>query len=262
MKVKDITAVLEAFAPLEIQEDWDNSGLLIGSPEDPVHGVLVGFDCTPELIDEAIEKGCDMVVTHHPLIFGGLKRISGQDPVGAAVMKAIRGGVAVYAAHTSADKVPAGVSGAMAKRLDLQDVQLLIPDESGASGLGCTGYFPIPMTGMEALQYVKEKFGLQVVRSSRPLETPIEKVALMGGSGGSEIAAAIRSGAQLYITADISYHHFFTPEGFMVMDIGHFESEVEITDIFLTQIRKNFPNFASYKTSALDRSNPVHYFVL
>ena len=69
MRVGDIAEVLEQFAPLRIQEDWDNSGLLIGSPEDPVHGVLVGFDCTPELIEEAVEKGCDMVVTHHPLIF-------------------------------------------------------------------------------------------------------------------------------------------------------------------------------------------------
>ncbi|MBO4634852.1 MAG: Nif3-like dinuclear metal center hexameric protein [Bacteroidales bacterium] len=262
MKVKDITAVLEAFAPLRVQEDWDNSGLLIGSPEDEVHGLLAGFDCTPELIREAIEKGCDMVVTHHPLIFHGLKHIGTEDPVGLAVTLAIRNGIAVYAAHTSADKVPAGVSGAMARRLGLQDIEILIPDADSASGLGCMGYFPIPMTGMEALQYVKEKFGLKLIRCSKPLETPIERVALLGGGGGSETEAARNRGAQLYITADVPYHHFFAPEGFMVMDIGHFESEVEIVDIFLSQIRKNFPTFASYKSAALDRSNPVHYFVM
>ena len=110
MKVGDITAVLEAFAPLRIQESWDNSGLIIGSPEDEVHGVLVGFDCTPALIDEAVEKGCDMVVTHHPLIFKGLKRIAPDDPVGAAVYLAIRHGIAIYAAHTNADKAPEGVN--------------------------------------------------------------------------------------------------------------------------------------------------------
>lgn len=262
MKVKDIVTVLEAFAPLRVQESWDNSGLLIGSPEDGVQGVLVGFDCTPELIDEAIEKGCDLVVTHHPLIFKGLRHISAEDPVGAAVVKAVRAGVAVYAAHTSADKVPAGVSGAMARRLGLQDIDILIPDPDGATGLGCIGYLPVPMTGEEALRYVGEKFGLRLIRSSSPLETPIQKVALLGGSGGAELEAARAKGAQLYITADVSYHNFFTPEGFMVMDIGHFESEVEIVDIFLTQIRKNFPTFASYKSSALDRSNPVHYFVM
>ena len=81
MKVKDIAACIEEFAPLSLQEEWDNSGLSIGSPEDEVHGVLVGFDCTPELIDEAVEKGADMVITHHPLIFRGLKKIDGNDPV-------------------------------------------------------------------------------------------------------------------------------------------------------------------------------------
>ena len=260
MTVGDIVAVLEGFAPLRIQENWDNSGLLIGSPQDPVHGVLVGFDCTPALIDEAVEKGCDLVVTHHPLIFRGIRHINAQDPVGAAVMKAIKAGVAVYAAHTTADKVAQGVSGAMARRLGLQDIRFLLPDADGTTGLGCVGFFPIPMTGTEALRYVAEKFSLRQIRSSKPLETPIRKVALLGGSGGSEAEAALAQGAQLYITADVSYHQFFTPEGFMVMDIGHFESEVAITDILFTWIRKKFPNFAVRISDNLGRSNPVRYY--
>ncbi len=262
MKVGDITAALEVFAPLRIQESWDNSGLIIGSPEDEVHGVMVGFDCTPELIREAVEKGCDMVVTHHPLIFKGIKRIDGKDPVGAAIMQAVRSGVAVYAAHTTADKVIAGVSGAMARRLGLKNVAIMVPEEDGTVGLGCIGEFEKPMTGKEALAYVKERFCLGVIRSSKPLETPVTKVAVLGGSGGGEIQLAMSKGAQLYITADISYHNFFTPAGFMVMDIGHFESEVEIVDIFLSEIRKKFPTFASYKSANMGRSNPVHYFGL
>ena len=259
MRVGDITAVLEAFAPLRIQESWDNSGLLIGSADDPVHGVLVGFDCTPELIREAVEKGCDLVVTHHPLIFKGLRRINGQDPGGAAVMEAVKAGVAVYAAHTTADKVLEGVSGAMARRLGLEDIRILEGEDEGV-GLGCIGTLPSPLTGEQALAWVKERFGLRLIRCSRPLPTPIRRVAVMGGSGASEISAALSAGAQLFISGDISYHHFFTPEGFMIMDIGHFESEVEIVDILLAQIRKNFPNFASCKSAMLDRSNPVHYF--
>ena len=262
MKVGDITAVLESFAPLRIQESWDNSGLIIGSPEDEVHGVLVGFDCTRALVDEAIEKGCDMVVTHHPLIFKGIRRIDGKDPVGAAIMQAIRGGVAVYAAHTTADKVITGVSGAMARRLKLKNVSIMVPEEDGTVGLGCIGDFPRPMTGEEALSYVREAFGLKVIKSSRPLKEPITRVALLGGSGGGEIGLAQSKGAQLYITADISYHNYFAPEGFMIMDVGHFESEVEIVDIFVEEIRKKFPTFASYKSDALGRSNPVHYFVM
>ena len=256
MKVKDITAVLEAFAPLSIQENWDNSGLCIGSPEDDVHGVLVGFDCTPELIDEAVERGCDMVVTHHPLIFRGLKRIQGGDPVSDAVIKAVRSGVAVYAAHTTADKVIAGVSGAMARRLGLRDIVLM--EDEGGFGLGAVGTLPQPMTGEEAIAFVKERFGLKALRCSRPVAR-IEKVAMCGGAGASEIDAARATGAQLYISGDISYHHFFTPEGFMVMDIGHFESEVEIVGILSKVISEKFPTFAVRISDNLGRSNPVRY---
>ena len=257
MKVKDITAALEAFAPLSIQEGWDNSGLLIGSPEDEVRGVLVGFDCTPELIDEAVACGCDMVVTHHPLIFKGLKRIQGGDPVSDAVIRAVKADVAVYAAHTTADKVIAGVSGAMARRLGLRDIALM--EDEGGFGLGAVGTLPEPMTGEEAVAYVKEKFGLKVVRTSKPVAR-VEKVAVCGGSGASEIDAARATGAELYISGDISYHHFFTPEGFMVMDIGHFESEVDIVDILSKVIREKFPTFAVRISGNLGRSNPVRYY--
>ena len=256
MKVGDITAAIEEFAPLQIQEGWDNSGLLIGAPSDEVHGVLVGFDCTAQLIDEAIERGCDMVVTHHPLIFKGLKRIQGGDPVSDAVIRAVKAGVAVYAAHTTADKVIAGVSGAMARRLGLKDIALM--EDEGGYGLGAVGTLPHTMTGEEAIAYVKEKFDLKVVRVSRPVDR-VEKVAMCGGAGASEIDAARATGAQLYISGDISYHHFFTPEGFMVMDIGHFESEVDIVDILCKVIREKFPTFAVRKSECLGRSNPVRY---
>lgn len=261
MTVRDITNAIEEFAPLSLQEKWDNSGLVIGSPEDAVTGVMVGFDCTVELIEEALQRGCNMVVTHHPLIFGGVKRIDVKDPVGAAITAAVKGGVAVYAAHTSADKVIRGVSGDMARKLGLVNVGILEPDGEG-TGLGCIGDFPEPLTADEALAAVKRAFGLKIIRHSRPVEGRIRRVAVLGGSGGSDVDAAMSAGAQLYITADISYHKFFTPEGFMVMDIGHFESEVGIVDIFLSEIRKKIPTFASYKSAVLDGSNPVRYFGL
>ena len=167
MKVKDITAAIERFAPLSIQEGWDNSGLAVGSPEDEVHGVLVGFDCTKELIDEAVAEGCDLVVTHHPLIFHGIKKLCPGDPVSDTVIAAVRAGVAVYAAHTTADKVLAGVSGAMARRLGLKEIALL--EDEGGYGLGAVGTLPEPLSGEEAAALVKEKFGLQGLRSSRPV---------------------------------------------------------------------------------------------
>lgn len=258
MIARDIIAALEGFAPLSIQESWDNSGLCIGSPDWEVPSVLLGFDCTPELIDEAVALGAGMVITHHPLIFGGLKKIDPRDPVGEAVIKAIRGGIAVYAAHTSADKVERGVSGAMARRLGLRNICILDSDGED-SGLGAIGDLPEPLSYDEALALVKRCFGLQTVRSSKPLTQPVSRVAMCGGSGSSLIEKARSQGAQLYISADISYHHFFTPDGFAIMDIGHFESEVEIVDILFSYLRKKFPNFAVYVSKTLAASNPVKY---
>ena len=258
MKVKDIISVIEEFAPLSLQESWDNSGLCIGSPEDSVSSVLLGLDCTPELVDEAISCGADMIVTHHPLIFSGLKKISPEDKVGEAVIKAIKAGISIYAAHTSADKVIAGVSGAMAARLGLKDVAILDEDGDG-TGLGVVGNLPEAMAAEDVIRLVKDRFGLKSMRASRPVDGMIERIALCGGSGGSLIKAARRSGAQLYISGDISYHNFFTEDGFMIMDIGHYESEIEIVDILFSLIKKNFPTFAVRITQNI-YSNPIFYF--
>ena len=258
MKVRDIIAVIEEFAPLSIQEGWDNSGLCVGSPDDEVTSALFALDCTEELVDEAVACGADMIITHHPLIFSGLKKISPDDQVGAAVIKAIKNGIAIYAAHTNADKVIAGVSGAMAAKLGLADVRILSEDGEG-TGLGVVGDLPRSLTADEAVALVKEKFGLKMLKASRPLETRISRVAMCGGSGSSLIGAARRSGAQLYISGDISYHNFFAPEGFMIMDIGHYESEIEIVNILFSLIKKNFPTFAVRITQNIN-SNPIYYF--
>ena len=259
MRVRDITAATEAFAPLSIQEPWDNSGLIIGSPDQEIRGVLIGFDCTPELVDEAVETGSDMIITHHPLIFGGLKRISPEDPVGLAVIKAVSAGIAVYAAHTTADKVIGGVSGRMAARLGLEDVRVLDEEDSGI-GLGAVGNLTSPMTAEEFIAKVKSSFGLSVARCSRPVDIPVSRVAMCGGSGSSLIDKAIEAGAQAYICGDISYHHFFTPKNFMVIDIGHFEGEVEICHVLFSLLKKNFPTFAVRTSGKLEASNPVFYY--
>ena len=257
-KVKDVIRVIEDFAPLSLQEKWDNSGLCVGSPDDQVTGILFGLDCTPELVDEAVACGADMIVTHHPLIFSGLKKISSDDLVGLAVIKAVKAGISIYAAHTNADKVLAGVSGAMAARLGLVNVRILDEDGEG-TGLGVVGDLPEPLNASQAIELVKERFSLEVVRTSRPVEGDIKTVAMCGGSGGSLIGAAKAAGAQLYISGDISYHNFFTQEGFMLMDIGHYESEIEIVEILFSLITKNFPTFAVRITQNM-HGNPIYYF--
>ena len=261
--IADVVRVIESFAPVEIQENWDNCGLCAGSPDAELTGVLVGFDCTRALIDEAVECGANMVVTHHPLIFHGLKKVDEADPVGDALIRAIRSGVAVYCAHTSADKAPGGVSWAIARRLGLENVSVLdydaaVSSEGFSCGLGIIGDFPEALSSDRAIEKVKEAFGLPYVRCSRPSDGLIRRVAACGGAGSSLVDRARASGAQLYLCGDVSYHHFFTTEGFMVMDIGHYESEIDIVSILFSLIQKNFPTFA-VRIAQKSNNNPVFY---
>ena len=253
MKAQEIAAALEAFAPLPGQESWDNSGFCIGSPEAEVHGVMVGFDCTAALLREAAARGADMVVTHHPLIFGGLKRIDPDDPVGEAVIEAIRSGIVVYAAHTNADKAPGGVNALMAARLGLVE-----PEPLDEHQLAFIGLLPAPLSGAAFCDLVKERFSLKMLRCSAPVET-VFRVATSCGSGSSFADAAFRAGADAFVTGDVSYHHFFVPQGRMIVDIGHWESEVEIVSKFVSVLREKMPTFAVY-TATNENNNPIYYY--
>lgn len=253
MKAKDIAAVLEEFAPASTQESWDNSGFCIGSGEEEVHSVMVGFDCTPALLREAVSCGADMVVTHHPLIFGGLKRIDPCDPVGEAVMLAIRHGITVYGVHTNADKAEGGVNALMAARLGIVE-----PEPVDESRLCFIGPLEKPLPGMEFVSLVKERFGLKALRCSAPVDE-VWRVATSCGSGASMAEAAFRAGADAFVTGDVSYHRFFVPEGRMIVDIGHYESEVEIVQKFVSVLRKKLPTFAIC-TTMRENNNPIYYF--
>jgi len=128
LKIKDVVKVLEKLAPLAYQEDYDNAGLLTGHPEDELKGILLCLDSTEDVLDEAIEKGCNMVIAHHPIIFRGLKRINGNNYVERVIIKAIRNNIAIYAAHTNLDNVLAqGVNWKFAQKIGLQDLKILDP---------------------------------------------------------------------------------------------------------------------------------------
>ena len=164
MKARQVAEIIEDFAPLCLQESWDNAGFCIGSPEAEVKAIMVGFDCTPSLIEEAAAAGCNMIVTHHPLIFKGVKKINPDTFLGSAIVAAIKHDMVVYAAHTNADKAADGVSRIMAEKLGLTDIEPLDED-----GLGAIGVLPEAMESKAFIDLVKKTFGLPVVRcSSRP----------------------------------------------------------------------------------------------
>ena len=118
MKVREVTAVIEAFAPLSLQESYDNSGLIVGRPDDEVHKALLAVDVTEEVLTEAVAEGCDMVITHHPIVFHPMKRFNSASVTERCVEEAIRRGIVLYAAHTNLDSAPQGMSWRVAEMLD------------------------------------------------------------------------------------------------------------------------------------------------
>ncbi len=127
MKLAEITNYLESIAPLNYQEDYDNAGLLVGNGNDDVHAALVALDCTEQIVDEAIAKNCNLIITHHPIVFKGLKKLNGKTYVERVILKAIKNNIALYAIHTNLDHVANGVSGEICKRLGLQNAKILAP---------------------------------------------------------------------------------------------------------------------------------------
>lgn len=255
MKAKEISSVLETYAPLSLQESWDNSGYCVGTPYQEVTSAIIALDCTPKLIDIAVEKGANMVITHHPLIFNGIKKISPDSSVGYVIYQAIKHNIVVYSCHTNMDKVIDGVSGEMALRLGLQDVEFLSKD--GEGGLGVVGELPEGISDKEFALKLKEVFSLHTLRCSIPSGKEIKKVALCGGSGKSLIPVAIAAGADAYISGDISYHDFLTEQGFFLVDIGHYESEIDIVDRISSILKEKIPTFAVH--TILDNNNLVYY---
>lgn len=258
MKVKEIISLFESIAPLSLQEEYDNSGIQIGNVEKEISACLLCMDVTEEVIDEAIERGCGMIVSHHPLLFKPIKSITGASYVERCVIKAIQNEIAVYAGHTNFDKVHGGVSFLIGKKLGLTEMIPLVEEENGLDGLGVIGKLESPIPLGSFLQLVKKQLHLSTIRSSEQSERMIQKVGLCGGSGSSLAKYAMAHKADLYLTADLSYHDFYlnTPT-FTVADFGHYESEYVIIDYFREIITNKLPNFAVLNSAS--SINPINY---
>lgn len=365
----DIIAPIEAAAPCAWQESWDNAGWQI-CPSDPktaeCTGALLTLDVTEAVVSEAAREGYNLIVSHHPLLFKGLKQITASTPHERIVAEAIRNGIAIYSAHTNMDSAPGGVNFQLAGMLGLTDIEVLIPRdndlvklvfytplaeaervrsavlEAGAGhigkydscsynnegfgtfraasdtcrpfagrigelhrepeirtetvvprhlaghlvdtlkkvhpyeepaydiiplelphrgvGLGCVGNLPQAVPAAEFLQHIARTLNVPYLRHSEIATETVRRVALCGGSGAEFIPAAIASGAQVYLTADLKYHDFQRGTGVITLvDGGHFETERQVLDVFYKLISKKMPNFAVRR--AVRPSNPVGYLL-
>ena len=363
MKIQDVIQYLESLAPLSYAEDFDNVGLLVGNPDTPLRGTLITLDTLEEVVEEAIAKDCNLIVSFHPIIFSGLKRLTGQSYVERAVIKAIEHHIAIYAIHTALDNSFWGVNARICDRLGLHKREILLPQahtieqlvtyvpkdgaevlrqhlfEAGAGhignysecsfniegigtykgnaeshptigvpevfhreaetrisvifpkhlrrgilqallahhpyeevayeiytlenthqhiGLGMIGYLEKPMEETTFLKYVKERMQTSCIRHSALRGKPVEKVAVLGGSGADAIGACLKAGCDAYLTADVKYHEFFKAEGRLLLaDIGHYESEQFTKLLLWEQLTEKFTTFAFYLANT--NTNPINY---
>ena len=254
VRARQIAEAIEEFAPLGLQAEWDNSGFTVGNPQALVSKALIALNCSLEVVKEAVEKGCDMIVTHHPLIVHKpcLSILEG-DVRSDTIMLAIRSGITVYSSHTPLDKASGGLNDIMAGRLGLGDVSVL-----GADGFSRVGKLARPMGSDAFVEKVKKAFGCECVRTSSLIPGKVSKVAVSSGGGQGAIADAVEAGAQVLVTGDVTHHNFYCPSGFMVVDVGHHYSELPAIELLEHIIKKKFPKFAVLLSEA-DKS-PIFYY--
>ena len=234
-KAKDILQFIESIAPTELKMDWDNMGLLCGRGDKEVRTILVALDPFPHVCQEAAEIGADLLVTHHPLIFEVLKAVTDQATVGQAIMTLIRSDITAINAHTNLDCAEGGVNDMLAERLELKDISVI-----GSEHLLRAGNYESSLP--DFLEQVKTRLGcegLRYVDGGRP----VRKVAVGGGSCGSELQEVIEAGCDTFVTADIKYNQFWDAKAFGInlIDAGHFHTENPVCAVLAEKLQAAFP---------------------
>ena len=258
MKIKEVLSALERFAPLPLQEDWDNAGLQIGLTETEASGALLCLDVNEDIVDEAIAKGCNIIVSHHPLLFRGLKCISGADYVQRSVIKAIKHDICIVSMHTNMDNARGGVNFKIAEKIGLDDVRFFAAKADEDAGSGVVGVLPSPMNARDFIMLVKKAFGVECAMCNELLQRPVRKVAICGGAGDFLLPQAIGEGADAFITGEMHYHVYFGNEQkIQICVIGHYQSEQFTSEIFKSIISEACSQLPVYQAEI--STNPIIY---
>lgn len=247
MLCKEIMRVIEAAYPREAALDFDNVGLLAGRAEKEVERVYIALDATDAVIDRAVEEGADMLITHHPLIFSPLKKITDEDFISRRVVKLIQNDISYYAMHTNYDVL--GMAELSEKILGIRNTEVLditMEKDGRAEGIGRVGELEKPMTLEECCVYVKHRLNLGSLKVFGDMQAEVSRLAISPGSGKTAIAAAIAKGADVLVTGDIGHHDGLdaVEQGLYIIDAGHYGTEY----IFIDDIRK----FLADKLPVLD----------
>ena len=238
---------LNEWAPFETQMDFDNAGLLVGRRNRPVTRILIALDITREVILEASQQGCQLIVSHHPVIFHPVKSVTDGDPVGEKLLLLAEQGIGAICAHTNLDAAQGGVNDCLARALGLTSVEQLhqdgVDEQGRPYGIGRVGLaHQCGMTAKEYAAYVKEQLGAASVRFADGGK-PVHKVAVGGGSCGSMLLDALEKGCDTFVTADVKYDQYLEAKalGLTLMDAGHFPTEHVVVPPLAQFLKDSFP---------------------
>ena len=264
MKVSEIVKILNNWMPTSIAEEFDNVGLIVGDPQSLVNNILITLDTTINVVDEAIKRDCNFIISYHPIIFNALKKITPDSGyVQRSLIRAVKNNISIYAIHTSLDNHPKGISYFLSKKIGLINVSTLIPKQSENkninTGMGVIGRLDKSLDENSFFNLLKDKLKLKYIRHSKKLNKKISKVSIVVGSGSFAIKNSIDSDADAFITSDLKYHNFFEADNKIVLvDIGHYESENHIKLIIKEFLNKKLPNFTLLLSE--ENVNPVKYY--
>lgn len=259
MQIKDIAAALENFAPLPLQEGYDNAGLQCGLTASECSGALLCLDVTEDVVREAVNRGFNLIVAHHPLLFRGVKCVSDATYVQRTLRLAIQNDIAIYAAHTNLDNAVGGVNYEIAERIGLKDVHFLEPLGRGdrPAGSGLVGNLEKPMDAMDFLALLKRTFRVESLHYARGKQQQVQRIAFCGGAGSFLIDRAKAEGADIFFTGEIGYHDYFGHENELwLAALGHYESERYTIDLLQRILQQAFPTLPTAMTEVC--TNPLH----
>ena len=258
LTVAEIVKYMKEIAPLDLAADWDNVGLLLGDYQAPVRKVMTCLTLSPDMADEAIDDGADMIVTHHPILFRPAKSLTTRTPEGTMVLKLARAGIAVYSAHTAYDNTVGGVNERLASALHLSDVEPLREPTGGrVLGEGRIGNLEKRIPLGELIEALKKVTRVEKVQVSGDVERMVDKVALACGAGSEFLKDALRARAHVFITGELRFHDCLTAKagGLSLCLPGHFASERLGMEYLADQIGRELPGLISW--AARGETDPI-----
>lgn len=268
LMVKDIDKIIQQYAPAKLKESYDNVGLMVGDMECEVTSVLVSLDCTLAVIDEAKRENCNLIFTHHPLIFEKPKSITMDTLVGKKIIKLIKNGINVYSSHTNLDSTLGGMNDIIMQILNFNHASIMehscVNGESrDDSGIGRIAELKNPITLNDLCTEVKEKLKISHLRYVGKDEKIIKKVAVVNGSGKDYFNLAKNLGADCIITGDTTYHYVsdFNEQGMAIIDADHFGTEWPSISVVANYLKKRIESMGFKNNIILSKvnSNPYKY---